>query len=54
MRSAMEYMVDIEDGEIVKKTDRGFESTGMFLIDHERDLHAFDGVLGRMHLAADT
>ncbi len=54
MRSAMEYMVAIEDGEIVKKTDRGFESTGMFLIDYERDLYMFDGVMGRMHLAADT
>lgn len=54
MSPPMKYLVAIEDGEIVKKTDRGFESTGMFLIDYERDLHTFDGVMGRMHLTADT
>ncbi len=32
MRSAMTYKVAIEDGEIVKKTDNGFESTGMYII----------------------
>lgn len=32
MRSAMEYMVAIEDGEIVKMTDNGFESTGMYIV----------------------
>ena len=32
MRSAMEYMVAIEDDEIVKMTDDGFESTGMYII----------------------
>jgi hypothetical protein len=32
MRSAMTYMVAIEDGEIVKMTDNGLESTGMYLV----------------------
>lgn len=54
MSPPMKYLVAIEDGEIVKMTDRGFETTGMFLIDHERDLLKFDGVVSRMHLAADT
>ena len=32
MRSTMKYMVALEDGEIVKMTDQGWESTGMFFI----------------------
>ncbi|NIP36871.1 MAG: hypothetical protein GWN18_18055 [Thermoplasmata archaeon] len=32
MRSAMAYMVALEDGEIVKMTADGFESTGMFVL----------------------
>ena len=32
MRSAMEYVVAIEDGEIVKMTANGFESTGMYIV----------------------
>jgi hypothetical protein len=28
----MEYMVALEDGEIVKKTANGFISTGMFIL----------------------
>ena len=32
MNSAMAYMVALEDGEIVKKTAYGFESTGMFIV----------------------
>jgi len=54
MSPPMKYLVAIEDGEIVKKPDRGLESTGMFLIDLGKDLLKFDGVMGRMHLAADT
>ena len=54
MSPPMKYLFAIEDGEVVKKTDRGFESTGMLLFDYERDLLKFDGVMGRMHLAADT
>ena len=29
----MSYLVSIEDGEIVKMTTDGFESTGMFVLD---------------------
>jgi len=29
----MAYMVSLEDGEIVKMTAEGFESTGMFIMD---------------------
>jgi len=29
----MAYMVSLEDGEIVKMTADGFESTGMFILD---------------------
>ncbi len=54
MRSHLKYLVAIEDGEIVKMMDRGFETTGMFLIDYERDLLRFDGVIGNIHLAAET
>ena len=32
MRSTMAYMVALEDGEIVKMTANGFESTGMFVL----------------------
>ncbi len=32
MRSTMKYMVALEDGEIVKMTNQGWESTGMFFI----------------------
>ncbi len=32
MQSAMAYMVAMEDGEIVKVTADGFESTGMFVL----------------------
>jgi hypothetical protein len=32
MQSAMVYMVAQEDGEIVKMTETGFESTGMFIV----------------------
>ena len=32
MRSTMAYMVALEDGEIVKLTAGGFESTGMFVV----------------------
>ena len=32
MRSTMMYMVALEDGEIVKMTYQGWESTGMFFI----------------------
>ncbi len=32
MRSTMAYMVALEDGEIVKLTAEGFESTGMFVV----------------------
>lgn len=54
VKPPMRYLVAIEDGELVKMSDRGFESTGMFLINLPRDLLKFDGVMGRMHLAADT
>jgi len=33
----MEYMVAIEDGEIVKMTDNGFESTGMYILPHDAE-----------------
>lgn len=32
METAMTYMVALEDGELVKMTAQGFESTGMFVI----------------------
>ena len=32
METAMVYMVALEDGELVKMTDEGFESTGMYVI----------------------
>jgi hypothetical protein len=32
MRLTMAYMVALEDGEIVKLTAEGFESTGMFVV----------------------
>ena len=32
MRSTMDYMVAMEDGEIVKMTADGFESTGMYIM----------------------
>jgi hypothetical protein len=32
MNPAMAYMVALEDGEIVKLTANGFESTGMYII----------------------
>lgn len=32
MQSTMAYMVALEDGEIVKLTANGFESTGMFIV----------------------
>ena len=32
METAMVYMVALEDGELVKMTDQGFESTGMYVI----------------------
>ena len=38
MRSAMRYMVCLEDGELVKVTGKGFESTGMFLLPAEEAL----------------
>ena len=37
MRSAMAYMVAIEDGEIVKMTVNGFESTGMYIVPHREE-----------------
>lgn len=33
MQPRMAYMVSLEDGEIVKMTAEGFESTGMFIMD---------------------
>jgi hypothetical protein len=47
MVSTMTYMVSLEDGEIVKMTADGFQSTGMFLVDLERDLHIWTLVRGR-------
>ena len=32
MQSATAYMVALEDGEIVKFTPNGFESTGMYVL----------------------
>jgi hypothetical protein len=32
MLSTMAYMIALEDGEIVKLTPNGFESTGMFVL----------------------
>jgi hypothetical protein len=32
METAMTYMVVLEDGELVKMTDVGFEATGMYVI----------------------
>lgn len=32
MLSTMAYMVAMEDGEIVKMTEQGFESTGMYIM----------------------
>lgn len=35
MQSTMAYMVAMEDGEIVKVTADGFESTGMYVLPNE-------------------
>ncbi len=37
MRSAMEYMVAIEDGEIIKMTVNGFEPTGMYIVPQDAE-----------------
>ena len=38
METAMRYMIALETGEIVKVTDFGFESTGMFVVPLEERL----------------
>jgi hypothetical protein len=38
MKAAMRYFISLEDGEIVKMTADGFESTGIFMVDLDEEL----------------
>ena len=54
MSPAMNYLVSLEDGEIVKFTANGFESTGMFIVPLEDEMTDPQWVAGHLRATADT
>ena len=54
MTRTMTYLVSLEDGEIVKFTANGFESTGMFIVPLEDGMTDHQWVAGHLRAMADT
>ena len=54
MQPQMAYMVSLEDGEIVKMTADGFESTGMYILPDQYPTHPFGSVPCRVPIVVDT
>lgn len=52
MERRMNYLVSLEEGEIVKITTNGFESTGMFIVPLPDEIADHQGVAGHLRAMA--